>query len=151
MEPKTIPDMLELIAQLEKSAPSVTKLLRRLEEADRSGALDAMFDLLQVFQATRATMSDAMVARLADTARSTMELMDVITTSGIVERAPELLAALTAARDEADTSTQFVKPFDLLLSPREPEIQYLLRFTMAVSRRLPKAMQNQSLTTMEVQ
>ncbi len=134
----TSPEMMELIQQARQSAPALTGALRRLEQASRTGALDTLLDLAEVLQAARVSMSDAMIARLAETARSAAEAGDLLVTSGVMERAPALARSISGAWDEATSDSRYVGPLELLRALRRPETQLSLKFLLALARRLPE-------------
>lgn len=134
-------EILGLLRQLQGAAPSLTKTLVRLEQLSTSGALDSLLELAEIVQAARVSMSDTMIAHLADSGRVAMELMDVLMVSGLPDRGPALLQAVQEARDAAVADTSTVRLWDLLMAPKEPELQFVLKFLLALARRLPKAMQ----------
>lgn len=138
------PEMMALMAELRQSAPALTRTLRRLRELEASGALESVLDLAEVVHAARVSMGDAMVARLADGLRKAAELMDLLMASGIPERAPTLLNALISARDAAAQDKRSIGPFAMLTAPREPELQFVLKFLLAFARRLAKVLQGES-------
>lgn len=86
-------------------------------------------------------MSDTMIARMADGLRTVAELGDLLMSSGLAERAPALVNATVEAKHAAAADTGHVGPLSLLMAPREPELQFMLKFMLAMGRRLPKAMQ----------
>lgn len=135
------PELLALAEQLRRSAPALTHILQRLEQVQASGALDTLFDLAEMAHAARVSMSDAQIARLASAGRVALELLDVLMASGLPDRAPALLAATVAARDAAAADKGFIGPLDALLAPKEKELQFVLKFMLALARRLPQAMQ----------
>lgn len=137
----TNPEFLALLEQLRRSAPALTRILQRLEQFQASGALDTVIDMADVLHAARISMSDTMIARMANGVRVTAELMDILMASGIPDRAPALLNATMEARDAAAADRSFIGPFDFLQAPKEEEIQFVIKFMMALARRLPKAMQ----------
>ncbi len=136
------PEMLELLEQVRKSAPTLTRVLQRLQQFADSGAMDTVMDLADVAHAARAAMTDGQISRLADGIRVLFELMDVLMASGIHDRAPALLNATIAARDEAATNKKSIGLLDLLRAPKEPELQFVLKFLLALGRRLPAVMQS---------
>jgi len=135
------PEIVELLAELRRSAPALTRMVAKLAALEESGGLDALLELVQVLQAAKVSMTDGMIARLSDAARVAMELMDVLMISGMPDRAPALLKAAMEARDAAAADPERVSPLDFLAAPKEPEIQFMLKFMLAMARRLPAAMQ----------
>lgn len=135
------PEMLGLLEQVQRSAPALAGALQRLDQFQQSGALDTTLDLMEVLHAARVSASDGMIARLASALRMLMELADTLMISGLPDRAPALLKATREARDAAAADKSFVGPFDALMAPREEELQFVIRFVLALARRLPKAMQ----------
>lgn len=135
------PDVILLLDQMRRSAPALTRILQRLEQFQASGALDSVIDLADVAHAARVSMSDSTIARLASAGRVAMELMDVLMVSGLPDRATALLTATQEARDAAAADPGFIGPLDFLTAPKEPELQFVLKFMLAMARRLPKAMQ----------
>lgn len=135
------PELIVLLDQMRRSAPALTRILQRLEQFQASGALDTVIDLADVAHAARISMSDSMIARMANGGRVMFELMDILMASGLPDRAPALLQATQEARDAAAADQSFVGPLDFLTAPKEPELQFVLKFMLAMARRLPKAMQ----------
>jgi len=135
------PEVIELLDQMRRSAPALTRILQRLEQFQASGALDTVIDLADVAHAARISMSDAMIARMANGGRVILELVDILMASGLPDRAPALLQATQEARDAAVADQSFIGPLDFLSAPKEPELQFVLKFMLAMARRLPKAMQ----------
>lgn len=139
------PEMMALLGQLQRSAPALTRVLQRLEQFQESGALDTVIDLADVVHAARLSMGDAMIQRLANGARVVAELGDLLMISGIPDRAPALLKAAQDARDAAAADKNFIGPFEFLSAPKEDELQFVLKFMLALARRLPKAMQGDTV------
>lgn len=137
------PEFLALLDQARRSAPALTRILQRLEQFQKSGALDTVIDLADVAHAARISMSDSMVQRMANGVRVGMELMDVLMSSGIPDRAPALLNATMEARDAAAADKSFIGPLDVLAAPKEEELQFVIKFMMALARRLPNAMKQE--------
>lgn len=135
------PEVGELLTQLRQSAPVLTKTLQRLEALNETGTLDTLLDLAETIQAAKVSMSDTMIARMANAGRVAMELMDGVMTSGVAERAPALMQATIEARDEAVADKHFVSPLAVLKLPKQPEFQFLVKFMIALAKRLPKAVQ----------
>lgn len=136
------PDVLALLEQMRRSAPALTRTLQRLDQISQSGALDTVIDLADVAHAARVSMSDAMIARMANGMRVILELVDVLMASGVPDRAPSLLNAAMEARDAAAADKSFIGPFEFLSAPKEAELQFVLKFMLAFARRLPAAMQD---------
>lgn len=130
------PELEALSQQLQQSAPALTRLLQRVDELERSGALATFLDLTEVAHALRISVSDHMVAQLATAARNALELAD-----GLALQAPALKQAAEEARAAASADTGRVGLLDLARALKEPQIQYGLKFLLAFSRRLPAAMQ----------
>lgn len=135
------PEVGELLTQLRQSAPVLTKTLQRLEALNQTGALDTLLDLAEMVQAAKVSMSDVMIARMANAGQVAMELMDGLMASGVAERVPALMQATIEARDEAVADKHFVSPLEVLKLPKEPELQFMFKFMIALARRLPKAVQ----------
>jgi hypothetical protein len=104
------------------------------------GMVDRVAALADVAHAARVSMSDSMIARLGNGVRVIFELMDVLMVSGIPDRAPALLNAAIDARDAAAADKSFIGPLKFLGAPREEELQFVIKFMLALARRLPKAM-----------
>ncbi|MFZ5824635.1 MAG: hypothetical protein ACOY94_09935 [Bacillota bacterium] len=138
------PEVLELLEQVRRSAPALTGTIRRLDQMSRTGALDTMIDLAEVIHAAKITVSDSMVARMAQSAQIFMELIDTMQASGVPERAPAFLRAFNDARNDAAADKSFLGPFDFLQAPREEELQFVLKFMLAFARRLPGVMKSDS-------
>lgn len=136
----TSPEVLALMEQVRKSAPALTHVLQRLEQASKSGALDTVLDLADVVQAARVSMSDAMIGRMANGTRVLLELVDILMVSGVPDKAPALLSAAIDARDDAAADDKFFSPIDLLTAPKSEELQFVLKFILAFAKRLPAAM-----------
>lgn len=136
----TSPEVLALMEQVRKSAPALTHVLQRLEQASKSGALDTVLDLADVVQAARVSMSDAMIGRMANGTRVLLELVDILMVSGVPDKAPALLNAAIDARDDAAADDKFFSPIDLLTAPKSEELQFVLKFILAFAKRLPAAM-----------
>lgn len=136
----TSPEVLALAEQVRTSAPALTRLLRRLEELDRTGALDLLLDLAGALGALSHSLSDAMVQRAADTLRSVAEVGDLAVSSGLADRAPALAAALRQAGAEAAADPGRLGLFGLIRALRDPEVQRSLKFLLAVARHVPKAL-----------
>jgi uncharacterized protein YjgD (DUF1641 family) len=135
------PEVITLLDQMRRSAPALTQTLRRVEQLQISGALDTVLDLAEVVHVARISMSDTMIARLASNGRVMLEMVDVLMASGLPERAPALVQATQEALGAAVADKSFVGPLDVLKSPKQPELQFLLKFIFAFARRLPKAIQ----------
>lgn len=135
------PEVLALLAQLRRSAPALTRALRRVEELSDSGALDTVMDLAEVVHAARQSLSDGMIARMAEGLRVLIEMADRLSVSGAPDRLPALLDTAAAARAEAAADRRPVGLLSLMAALREEEVQFVLRFMLALARRLPRAMQ----------
>ncbi len=138
----TSPEVVELLEQVSTSAPALTKMLRRLDRLAQSGALDTLMDFAEVVQAAKVTLTDGMVARLFDTSRAGVELMDTLMSSGIAQRLPALMQATAEAQKEAAADRRSLGLWDLLAAPKRPEMQFALKFMLALAKRLPAAMQD---------
>jgi uncharacterized protein YjgD (DUF1641 family) len=112
-----------------------------VEQLSESGALDTVMDLAEVARAARVSLSDGMIARMADGLRALLELMDGLAVSGAPDRLLALLEAAAEARADAAADTQPVGPLRVLAAMREEEVQFVLKFMLALARRLPQAMQ----------
>ena len=134
------PELLELMVQLQRSAPALTQIMARIEALKATGGLDGLLELLDALGAAQCSMTDGMIARLADKGRVAMELVDALMLSGVTERLPAMLAAMQAANAEARSDPHFVNPLEVLTAPRGPEMQYVIKFLLAVARRMPAAM-----------
>lgn len=135
------PEILDLARQLKKSAPALTHAVQRVDTLVCCGALDTFSDMVEVVHALSVTMTDGMVGRLADRGRVLMELTDLLMASQLVDKAPAMMRAVREAGAAAAADKSFVGPIDALMAPREPELQYLIRFLLALARRLPGVMQ----------
>jgi len=134
------PEVLLLLEQLQRSAPALTQIMARIEALQKTGGLCRVLELMDVLAAAQSSMTDGMISRLADKGRVALELVDALMLSGVTERLPALLAAMQAAGAEAKADTGHVSPLTVLTAPREPEMQFVLRFLLALARRLPAAM-----------
>lgn len=129
-------EMAALALQLKQSAPALTRLLKRVDELERSGALDTFLDLTEVAHALRISVSDSMVAQLSTAARNMLELADALAL-----QAPALKQAIEEARAAATADKGRVGLLALARALKEPQVQYGLKFLLAFSRRLPGATQ----------
>lgn len=134
-------EMLVLIKQIEKSAPSLTRTVQLLERMEQSGALETFVELIETLHAARTTMGDSMVSRLGERVTAAMEIMDPVLVKEAADRVVRVTSVLAEAREVAAKDTSTVSPWDLLTAPREPEIQFMLRWMLATARRLPKALE----------
>jgi uncharacterized protein YjgD (DUF1641 family) len=135
----TDPEVLALLQQLRASAPALTKTLKRLDDLNTSGALDTLLELAEIAQVFRVSMGDSMVARMADMVRQLGEMADLLLTSGLPKAAPALMQAVGAAQVDAAKDPSSIGLMGLVRSLREPQIQFALKFVLALARRLPEA------------
>lgn len=134
------PEIQALLVQLQRTAPALIHVMQRLERLQATGALDHVLDLMEVVSALQSSLTDPMMASLGDKLRVAMELLDALMTSGVTDRLPALLDAAHAANVEAMADTSHVSPLTVLSAPREPELQFVMKFLLAFSRRLPPVM-----------
>lgn len=130
------PEIIGLLAEMRRSAPALTRILIRLEQLECTGALANLMELVDVFAALKASMSDAMVHRMGESMRRGLETMDAVMQSGLPEHLPALAAAADRARAEAAKDTHFVSPLEVLAAPRQPEMQWVMRFMLALAREM---------------
>lgn len=135
----TDPDVLALLQQLRQSAPNLTRTLKRVDDLATSGVLDTLLELAEVVHIARLSMSDTTVERLGDSVRTLAEVADTLMTSGLPAAAPGLVAAVDAAREEAARNPESIGIFSLLRVLKEPQLQFGLKFMLALVRRLPAA------------
>jgi uncharacterized protein YjgD (DUF1641 family) len=131
--------LVELLAQVRESAPSISHVIRRVDELTKSGALDSVLDLAQVLQAAEASVGDAMVHRLGEMVRVLGEMGDLLITSGLPQRLPALMEAASAARAEAEADPSTIGLLGLMKALKQPEVQFALKFMLALARRMPAA------------
>ncbi|HEY3366159.1 MAG TPA: DUF1641 domain-containing protein [Symbiobacteriaceae bacterium] len=136
------PEVMELLVQMRRSAPTLTKTLQRLDGLEQSGALDTLLDFAEMIQAAKVNVSDGMIARLGNAGRVGLEVMDTLMTSGITDLAPALVQATVEARNEASADKQSVGLFKMLSAFKQPELQYVIKFMLALAKRLPATMQD---------
>ncbi|MGE5675089.1 MAG: DUF1641 domain-containing protein [Mycobacterium leprae] len=130
------PEMEALALQLKQSAPALTRLLQRVDELERSGALGTVLDLADVAHALRISVSDGMVAQLSTSVRIALELADQV-----MMQAPAVQQAATEARAAAIADKRRLGLLDLARALKEPQVQYGLKFMLAFAGRLPATMQ----------
>lgn len=135
----TSPEVLELLGQVRASAPALTHAIRRVDELTKSGALDSLLDLAQVLQAAQSSMGDAMIHRLGNLIRVFGEMADLLVVSGLPEKVPALMEAAEGAKAEAEADPTAVSLFGLMRALKQPEVQFALKFMLAMARRLPAA------------
>jgi uncharacterized protein YjgD (DUF1641 family) len=119
--------------------PGLAAAFQTLERLQASGALAALADVVQLLHLLQSSLTDEMIARLADKARASLEALDAIMRSGLLEAMPGIAVALREARREAVTG----KPLgflDLWRALRDPQVQDTLRFLLALARHLPVAL-----------
>ncbi|BDG62286.1 hypothetical protein [Caldinitratiruptor microaerophilus] len=136
------PEVLDLLVQLKAAAPALNRALGRLVPLIESGGLDDLLDLVEVLRAVKASATDGMIARAGDKINRGLELLDAIMQLKITHRLPELLAAIDDAARDAEQNQEFLSPLAVLAAPREKEIQHVMRFMLALARRLPAALQS---------
>lgn len=122
---------------MERQEVALAHAAERLAEMHQSGALDLVMDLAEVLNAARASMSDGMIARMGTAARVLAEAGDTVMTSGLAGAAPDLVRAVAEARDEALASREPLGLLAALRALREPEVQFALKFALALVRKLP--------------
>ncbi|HYF94550.1 MAG TPA: DUF1641 domain-containing protein [Symbiobacteriaceae bacterium] len=135
----TSPEVLALLEQVRTSAPALTHALRRVEELHQSGALDTLLDMAQVLQAAKVSVGDPMIHRMGNMVRVMGELVDVLMVCGLPEKLPALMQAAEGAKADADTDERTIGVIGLMKALRQPEMQFVLKFMLALSRRLPEA------------
>lgn len=135
----TSPEVLQLLAQVRASAPALTHAIQRVDELHQSGALDTMLDMAQVLQAAKVSVGDPMIHRMANMVRVAGEMGDLVMTSGLPEKLPALMQAAEAARADAEADQSTLGVMGLVKALRQPEVQFALKFVLALSRRLPEA------------
>lgn len=104
-------------------------------------------ELLGVAEAAAATITPGMIDRMAQLAERSATALDLATSPEILElltqmrsSAPALTRALRAvaeAGDEAAQSNQQIGLLDLVRAMKRPEVQFALRFTLALASRTP--------------
>lgn len=129
------PDVMDLLVQIRQSAPALTHTLARMEQLHRSGALDTLLDTAEVIHAARKSMGDGMVHRIGTMARTAAELGDTLLTSGLPEELPGLVQAVAEARADAARNSDPIGVFGILKALKEPQVQFTLKFLLAVARR----------------
>jgi|GEM_PF-3665528 len=133
------PEVLALLEQVRQSAPALTHALQRVERLTATGALDTMLDLAEVVHAARSSMSDGMIARMGTLVRVLGETADTLVTSGLPEKLPAMLQAAGEAREEAEADQSTLGVFAAMKALKQPEIQFSLKFMLALARRMPQA------------
>jgi uncharacterized protein YjgD (DUF1641 family) len=133
------PEVFELLVQVRQSAPSLARTVQRVDELTKSGAMDSLLNLAQVLEAAQKSMGDPMVARIGNLVRVLGEMGDLLISSGLPEKAPVVMEAVAAARTDAEADQSVVGVFGLMKALKQPEIQFALKFVLALARRLPAA------------
>lgn len=134
------PEVLQLLEQVRQAAPALSRTLARVQELSASGTLDSLLDLAEVVRAFYASSDDGMIAAMANVGSRCMEAADGVLDSGMAERAPALLSAVRQAADEARDDRRGVGLWALWRLRRTGEFQFLARFLVALTRRLPQVL-----------
>lgn len=135
------PEFRQLLEQMREAGPSLAKALKHLEALEQTGALERLVGMAAVLNGAMASMTDGMIIRMANTGRNALELMDLLMNSGVTERLPAIMEAVNEAQEAAASDKSTVGLFDLMRALKKPEMQYTLKFMLALTDRLPKAMQ----------
>ena len=133
------PEVLALLEQVRASAPALTHAVQRVDELHQSGALDTLLDVAQVLQAAKVSVGDPMIHRMGNMVRVLGEMVDLVMVCGLPDKLPALIQAAEAAKADAEADPATIGPMGLLKAMRQPEMQFVLKFMLALSRRLPEA------------
>jgi uncharacterized protein YjgD (DUF1641 family) len=127
----------ELIDRLNdpQTGEAVHRLLDRLTELNKVGALDTVFDLVMLLHGARNALTDNMVERLFTFFE---QMINTVGNEAMGELADNTRLALDEAAEEAAAATPRGGVMAMLATLSKPETQRSLQFLLAFSDKLQK-------------
>ena len=133
----TLANSLEVVDKLneEHTRDAVLTLLDELSKLHRAGGLVAVFELIHLFNAIRAALTDSMVERLANFAES---MVTNLANEEVAALAGDVHEAVVNAQAEVSAEPSSGGLIESLRLLSRPETQSALRFMISVSKQMQK-------------
>jgi len=128
---------LEVLDRLndEDTKDAVVKVIERLTELNRSGALDTLFDLVILMHGARSALTDSMVERLVIWAET---MVSNVANEHLAEFAGETVDAMHEAAVETAKSKSSGGLMSTLAMLNKPETQQAMKFLMNFACKMQK-------------
>lgn len=128
---------LEVLDRLndEDTKDAVVKVIERLTELNRSGALDTLFDVVVLMHGARSALTDSMVERLVIWAET---MVSNVANEHLAEFAGETVDAMHEAAVETAKSKSSGGLMSTLAMLNQPETQQAMKFLMNFACKMQK-------------